>query len=241
MSRQVSIIAVTSLALEASIARGPRISVLCSQTFELGAALRVAIARGVSGIISFGIAGGLAPNLVAGDWVVASGVRNNTDVIATDHLWSQRLLERLPDAVHAQVVGVKILRPSPLEKFRLYNETGAAAVDMESDIAATIAGESHIPFAACRVIIDAAHRTLPPAATGGLRSNGTPDVLATFLSVWQNPSQLPDLLRTAFDAHIAQRALRLGRKQLGEGLGFPYCISSDLESPTLGLATEVAR
>ena len=234
MSRQVSIIAVTSLALEASIARGPRISVLCSQTFELGAALRVAIARGVSGIISFGIAGGLAPNLVA-------GVRNNTDVIATDHLWSQRLLERLPDAVHAQVVGVKILRPSPLEKFRLYNETGAAAVDMESDIAATIAGESHIPFAACRVIIDAAHRTLPPAATVGLRSNGTPDVLATFLSVWQNPSQLPDLLRTAFDAHIAQRALRLGRKQLGEGLGFPYCISSDLERPTLGLATEVAR
>ena len=239
MSRQVSIIAVTSLALEASIARGPRISVLCSQTFELGAALRVAIARGVSGIIR--IAGGLAPNLVAGDWVVASGVRNNTDVIATDHLWSQRLLERLPDAVHAQVVGVKILRPSPLEKFRLYNETGAAAVDMESDIAATIAGESRIPFAACRVIIDAAHRTLPPAATVGLRSNGTPDVLATFLSVWQNPSQLPDLLRTAFDAHIAQRALRLGRKQLGEGLGFPYCISSDLERPALGLATEVAR
>jgi hypothetical protein len=75
----------------------------------------------------------------------------------------------------------------------------------------------------------------------GLRSNGTPDVLAAFLSVWQNPSQLPDLLRTAFDARIAQRALRLGRKQLGEGLGFPYCISSDLERPALGLATEVAR
>jgi hypothetical protein len=112
---------------------------------------------------------------------------------------------------------------------------------MGSDIAATIAGESRIPFAACRVIIDAAHRTLPPAATVGLRSNGTPDVLAAFLSVWQNPSQLPDLLRTAFDARIAERALRLGRKQLGEGLGFPYCISTDLERPALGLATEVAR
>jgi len=133
---------------------------------------------------------------------------------------------------------VKILRLDPLEKFRLYNETGAAAVDMESDIAAKIAGESRIPFAACRVIIDAAHRTLPPAATVGLRPNGTSDVLATFLSVWQNPSQLPDLLRTAFDARITQRALRLGRKQLGEGLGFPYCISSDLERPALGLATE---
>jgi hypothetical protein len=59
MSRQVSIVAVTSLMLEASIARRPGVSVLCGQTFELGAALRTAIARGASGVISFGIAGGL--------------------------------------------------------------------------------------------------------------------------------------------------------------------------------------
>lgn len=229
MSRQVSIVAVTSLALEASIARGPRVSVLCSQGLALSSALGAAIARGASGIISFGIAGGLAPDLVAGDWVVASGVKHGADVIATDRSWAQRLLERLPDAIHAEVLGANILIPSPLEKFRLYNETGAAAVDMESDIAATIAAEYCIPFAACRVIIDAAHRTLPPAATVGMRPNGTPDVPAIFRSVWQNPSQLPDLMRTAVDARIARQALRLGRKQLGVGFGFPYCNSNDHE------------
>jgi hopanoid-associated phosphorylase len=241
MSRQVSIVAVTSLALEASIARGPGVSVLCSQALELSVALSAAIAHGASGIISFGIAGGLAPDLIAGDWVVASGVRNGTDVIATDRAWTQRLLERLPDALHAEVVGVDILIPSPLEKFRLYKETGAAAVDMESDIAAKIAAERRIPFAACRVIIDAACRTLPPAATVGLRPNGTPDLLTIFRSVWQDPSQLPDLMRTAFDARIARRALRLGRGQLGEGLGFPYFNGNDPERTAVGLkyVTEV--
>jgi adenosylhomocysteine nucleosidase len=240
MSRQVRIVAVTSLALEASIARGPRVSVLCSQGLALSAALGAAIARGVSGIISFGIAGGLAPDLVAGDWVVASGVRHATDFITTDRPWAQRLLERLPDAIHAELVDVNILIPSPLEKFRLYKETGAAAVDMESGIAATIAIEHHIPFAACRVIIDAAHTKLPPAATVGLRPNGTPDIPAIFRSVWQNPSQLPDLMRTAFDARIARRALRLGRKQLGVGLGFPYG-NSNVETAAIGLeyVTEV--
>src|SRR5512136_493700 len=128
MSGQEGVVAVTCLALEAGIARGPGVSVICNQSSGLRAALGTAIARGASGIISFGIAGGLAPNLVAGDWVVASGVKHGTDVIATDRPWAQRLLERLPDATHAEVVGVKILIPSPLEKRRLYTETGAAAV-----------------------------------------------------------------------------------------------------------------
>ena len=214
--------------------RGPRVSVLCRQAWELSAALSAAIAYGASGIISFGIAGGLAPDLVAGDWVIASGVRNGTDVLATDRAWAETLLARLPDALHAEVVGVNILIPSPLEKFRLYKETGAAAVDMESGIAAKIAVEHHIPFAACRVIIDAAHRMLPPAATVGLRPNGTTDVLAISRSVWQNPSQLPDLMRTAFDACIARRALRLGREQLGVGFGFPYWNSRDPERSAVG-------
>ncbi|MGC1957811.1 MAG: phosphorylase, partial [Pseudolabrys sp.] len=70
MSGQAGVVAVTCLALEAGIARGPGVSVLCNQGSGLRAALRAAIDRGASGIISFGIAGGLAPELGAGDWVV---------------------------------------------------------------------------------------------------------------------------------------------------------------------------
>jgi adenosylhomocysteine nucleosidase len=231
MSRDAGIVAVTCLALEASIADGPGVSVICKQSAGLGAALSAAIARGASGIMSFGIAGGLAPDLDAGDWVVASGIRNGKNVIATDRAWTQSLLELLPDAVYAEVVGADAVVPSPSDKFYLYNATGAAAADMESHIAAEIAAKHCIPFVACRVIIDPAHRALPPPATLGLRLDGTPDVPAVFRSVCQNPSQIPDLMRLAVDAYIARRALRAGRKRLGEGLGFP-----DYKKVALGLA-----
>jgi len=222
MSGKEGVVAVTCLALEAGIARGPGVSVICNQSSGLRAALRAAIGRGASGIISFGIAGGLAPGLAAGDWVVASAVRNGNDVIATDRAWAQRLLDILPNALHAHVVGTDVLVPGPKEKSQLHGQTGSAAVDMESHIAAEVAAEHRIPFAACRVIIDAAHRALPPAATLGLRPDGSPDVAAVFRSVCQTPSQLPDLVRTAIDLQIAKRALQSGRKQLGIGLGFPY-------------------
>ena len=208
MSGQAGVVAVTCLALEAGIARGPGVSVLCNQGSGLRAALRAAIEHGASGIISFGIAGGLAPHLAAGDWVVASGVASGEDVIATDRAWAQRLLEILPGAIHANVVGANNVIASPKEKLQLHDETGAAA--------------HGIPFAACRVILDSAHRMLPPAATLGLRRDGTPDVPAVLHSVLQQPGQLPNLIRVARDHHVARRALQSGRKQLGIGLGFPY-------------------
>lgn len=221
MSNVGSVIAVTSLALEARIALGPGVSVICNQASRLVAALDLAIKNGASGIISFGIAGGLAPDLVAGDWIVGSAIRADQQRFATDHVWAQRLLEALPGAVHADIVGVDALVANPLEKRRLYAETGAVAVDMESHIAARIAAAHRIPFTSCRVIIDAADRDLPPAAMVGLHHDGTPNVLAVLSSLLQQPSQLSALMRTALDARIARAALRRGRYLLGARLGLP--------------------
>jgi hypothetical protein len=103
----------------------------------------------------------------------------------------------------------------------LHAQTGAAAVDTESHIAARIAAAHRVPFVACRAIIDAADTLLPPAALVGLRPDGTADVAAVLRSVLQQPSQLPALVRTAFDAGIARAALYRGRRMLGAGLGFP--------------------
>jgi adenosylhomocysteine nucleosidase len=216
------IIAVTSLAREALIARGNGVSVVCSQSCRLGAALNGALSPGVCGIISFGISGGLHPELVAGDWVVASAVRYGDRVFATDSKWTQELAKRLPGAILAEVAGSDVLLATPLAKAHLYKTTGAAAIDMESHISAEIAATHGIPFASCRVIIDAADRTLPPATTQALDSNGAVDVLAVTRSVIQRPSQIPDLIRTAFDAYFAEYALRKGRKGLGPGFVSPF-------------------
>ena len=125
------IIAVTSLAHEALIARGIGVSVVCSQSCRLGAALNGTLSSGVSGIISFGISGGLHPELVAGDWVVASAVRYGDRVFATDSKWAQELAKRLPGAILAEVAGSDVLLPTPVAKAHLYKTMCAAAVDMD--------------------------------------------------------------------------------------------------------------
>src|SRR5215467_10638754 len=71
----MTVIAVTSLLLEARIATGPGVSVICGHASQLVSCLQAAIKRGASGVISFGVAGGLAPHLAPGDWVIGSGVR----------------------------------------------------------------------------------------------------------------------------------------------------------------------
>jgi adenosylhomocysteine nucleosidase len=222
MSSELSVVAVTCLALEARIAAGAGVAVICSHASQLVVGLEAAVRRGACGIISFGIAGGLAPDLVAGDWVIAAGVRTDRGRIAADHAWARRLLAALPGAVHADIVGVDAPVADPLEKRFAHARTGAAAVDMESHIAAKIAAAHGIPFAACRVVIDSAHRRLPPAALVGLRLDGTPDVGAVLGSLARQPGQLPALTRMALDMRIARSALRRGRRLLGAGLGFPY-------------------
>src|SRR5207247_2534193 len=79
--------------------------------------------------------------------------------------------------------------------------------DMESHLAARIAAAHGLPFTACRVIVDPAHRNLPPAALLALRPDGSPDVPAVLRSVMEQPRQLPDLMRLAVAATIARAAL----------------------------------
>jgi hopanoid-associated phosphorylase len=215
------VVAVTSLALEARIALGPGVSVVCTQGSRLASAISSAIEGGALGIISFGVAGGLAPDLAEGQWIAAGAVRTEQQLFPTDQVWTRSLLERLPGAVHADILGMDAPVADPLDKRFLHVQTGAAAVDMESHIAARIAAAYQLPFVACRVIIDAADKRLPPAALTALRADGTADVLAVFRSVVQEPSQLPALVRTALDARVASAALRRGRRRLGPGLGFP--------------------
>jgi adenosylhomocysteine nucleosidase len=227
------IVAVTSLALEARIALGPGVAVICSQGSRLAAALDAAVKRGASGIISFGVAGGLASDLKAGDWIAAVRIRTSQEVFATDQAWTRSLLEKLPNAVHADIIGVDAAVADPPEKQTLHAKTGAAAVDMESHIAARVAAAHRIPFAACRVVIDAADRPLPPAALIGLRPDGTADVPAVFRSVLRQPGQLPALVRTALDARIARAALRRGRQMLGVGLAFPHFGDAQMRYPAI--------
>src|SRR5262249_21980247 len=105
MSNPMPVVAVTSLLLEARIAVGPGVSVICGQASQLVTSLQAAIERGALGVISFGVAGGLVPHLAPGDWVIGSGVRTGDERYPADPRWSRRLLEAIPGSVHAEIAG----------------------------------------------------------------------------------------------------------------------------------------
>ena len=93
--------------------------------------LRLAIGAGCRSIISFGVGGGLAPDLIPGDRVVASAIIDYPAVRPTDPLWSRKLAEMIPDARHGPIMGVNAVVSDPADKRKLHAFTRAVAVDME--------------------------------------------------------------------------------------------------------------
>ena len=188
-------------------------------------------AAGARGIISIGIAGGLAPGLQPGQWIVADAVLVDDVSVPTDRLWTGRLAARLPEATRGLMVGANAMVAEAAQKAALHRATGALAVDMESHVVARVAERHRLPFAVARVVSDAAQRSLPPAARVGMKSDGRMDLPAVLRSLMAHPGQLPALMRTGLEAERSFRALLRGYRRLGPRLGGP-----DLDEPLLDMA-----
>ncbi|AOK13498.1 hypothetical protein WK31_24250 [Burkholderia vietnamiensis] len=202
------------MAFEARIARGHGVeAVFAARADRLERALAEATARGCAGIVSFGTAGGLAPDLAPGALVIADAIDGPFGRVQTDPAWSTRLVAALHDTpVWSRVtrgtmaaVGAPVV--SEQEKTSLNRAKGALAVDMESHIAAAFAASRGVPFAVCRAIVDPAWRTLPRAATAGLRDDGSTAILPILRELLKQPSQLGPLLQVAADARAARTTL----------------------------------
>lgn len=218
----MTILVVTGLRREARLLSGPEVEVVAGggdrRRLEARLEERAAWANG---IISMGIAGGMAPGLRPGQWVVARAVLDRGMVLPADTDWTDALLARLPGAVDGPFLGVDTITTGKAEKAALHRATGAIAVDMESHVAARVAARHRLPFAAARVICDPAHRSLPAAALVGMRPDGRMDVTAVLRSLVAEPGQIPALIRTAWEAERAFRALLRGHRLLGSGLCRP--------------------
>jgi hopanoid-associated phosphorylase len=214
------VIAFVGLDFEARIAAAPGVQVVCRTAGkELEEIADTAVRQGYRGLISFGVAGGLASHLRAGDWVVASSIREAQTVRATDAVWSRKLLGLIDGAIHAPILGVDSPVAEPAKKRELYRTTGAAVVDMESHIVARVADQHKLAFAALRVVVDPAHRTVPPAALINMRPDGRPNVPAMLRNIAARPSQLSRLARIAVDAFAARAAMNRVRRDIGPHFG----------------------
>jgi adenosylhomocysteine nucleosidase len=210
------ILIVTGLVQEARIAAGPGMAVICSSSDprQLRALLTVFDPATIRGVISFGVAGGLDPSLKSGDVVVA------TEVMAGSARWlaglalNEDLIAKLTAGigrrrvVRGGLAGVEEVVVAQAGKAALRMKTGAAAVDMESHIAAAYAAEAGLPFAALRVISDPASRALPALARSAIKPNGEVDLGVIFRGVVRNPRTLRALVSTGIDFNRALRSLR---------------------------------
>jgi hopanoid-associated phosphorylase len=215
------IIAVCGLKAEAKLAAGPGVLVMPGggDSWMLEASLRQ-LAPHARALVSFGIAGGLAPGLKPGTCLVASSVVcPRGENFETHTGWRESLAGALGGAAIARFAGVDVPLADRAGKRALHLETGAVLVDMESHIVARVARAHTLPFAAIRVVADPAGRRLPHAATVGMRTDGRVDIPAVLRSLARDPRQVPDLFRTALDARAAFAGLFRSRQMLPSGFG----------------------
>ncbi|HET8995148.1 MAG TPA: hypothetical protein VFN42_00635 [Acetobacteraceae bacterium] len=168
------------------------------------AAARSAIAQGASALVSFGLAGGLDPALDPGTLLVPGSVQAAGHRLPTD----PALSARLGGVTGHCLLGAAAIVAQADDKRRLFAETSAAAVDLESGAVAQVAAEHALPFAVLRAVCDPAWRSLPPAALWALNARGGIGIGRVVFSVLADFGQLPDLLALARDAAAARRALR---------------------------------
>lgn len=162
---------------------------------------------GVQALLSFGLAGGLSPDLKPGDLLINGCVHlPEGGEIAADAGLIETLKSLLPSTRMCPAAGVDAPALNPADKAKLASQ-GAGCVDMETHGVALAAREAHMPWAAVRAIADDADTALPGWAMGLVRPDGSVDDLRAALALLRKPWDLPLALRLAAANAKALRAL----------------------------------
>lgn len=195
------------------LARAPAIAVAVSGVGPeaAGRAAESLAAAGVGRLISWGTAAGLAPDLCAGDLVLADAVLDRGEFLCCTAAWLARVRAALAPYLNCRcgkLYGLEAPLPAPQAKRRLGRETGAVAADMESGAIARCAARHRLEFLAVRAIVDGVADAVPPAALAAL--NGPRIALFPLLgALAKSPGELAPLLKLAGNSRRARRALTL--------------------------------
>lgn len=147
-------------------------------------------------VLSCGFAGGLNPYLTTGMVVFSA----DEDAGLTDALITAGAC---PVRFHcSDRVAITVE-----EKRRLWEQTGADAVEMESSIIRAICRAHGIPSATIRVISDAANENLPLDFNALLTADQQLNYPRLFLTLLGSPRKIPALLRLQRQTQFAARRL----------------------------------
>lgn len=172
----------------------------------------------VDGIISFGSAGGLSPDLIPGNLAVGRKVMNADGMSwDCDPDWTDRLEQSL------EIQGSTVFGSDGLvnikAKHRIHAETQAAIVDMESHVIAKKATEKGIPFAVLRAVVDPRDFEIPRWVADSVRPNGTISYLPLISGLCLFPWHIGRLASLGGYNKRAMESLSSAVRVIGPGLG----------------------
>jgi adenosylhomocysteine nucleosidase len=189
----------------AALARVPHASLGCSIVQSgpgperAAQTATAAVAAGAQALVSWGFAGGLAPDVEPGTVVVPRRVimqRGATYAVAP--AWHERLAALATDfsVSFGDLLTVPAALGSPAAKAAAAAALAAVAVDMESAAVAAVAARARVPFVALRVIVDAQRDALPAGAEQWIDARGNTRVVAA-LGAILHPGEWRALWRLA--------------------------------------------
>lgn len=207
------LLVIAGMKREAACVAGKGVVTLCSgaNVAILKAELAKLQDQNFSGVVSFGLAGGLDYALRPGDIVVADAVLGGGQRYATDATLNDVMLKAVAagggKAARGALVGVDEPAMNVAAKTHLRETHNAIAVDMESHLAAQFAQARKLRFATLRAISDPAARALPPLAANALTPSGDVDGMKVARELLRAPGQIGDLIFAGLDSRAAFAAL----------------------------------
>ena len=183
---------------------------------------------GVSGLVSWGCAAGLAPGWPAGALCLPEAVVTPDGERWTTHTaWQQLLTSALGEhaasggfLVHAsQVVA------SHTAKRTLAAQTGAVLADMESAAVARVAHRHGLPLLVVRSVVDPLELTLPAIVTDHIDDSGRVPLAPLLRGLVRRPGDLLTLLQLARGFRASLASLRAVRAGAGDNLLLTHALN----------------
>jgi len=211
---------VTGLGVEAEILKPfeekglVRIGVAGASEEKAEALAREMAREGARALISFGICGGLVPQVKIGDLVLADAVHHHRGHDwATEESWREAMLEavvaipRHPRVHVGRLTGSSVIVDQPTAKRALAHKCDAIAVDMESHAVAAVADELRLPLLVVRTCSDTVDHHLPIEVLHAISADGSYGVLPATKVLARKPWWIPPLVRLALRTRKALQTL----------------------------------
>lgn len=191
-------------------------------------AAQALVEAGVSGLMSWGCAGGLSPALQAGALCLPESiVTTEGHRWATDAHWRHVMAQALNARAlfHGTLAHAPEVMSSSASKHQLAASTGALATDMESAAVARVAHRHGLPLLVVRSVVDPLRLTLPAVIVDHVDHSGHVPLMPLLRGLARRPADVWPLMRLASGFRAAMTTLRAVTACAGDDLLLAQALS----------------